>query len=70
MFGYLRINTKSIRFISKTIIQSSNSYQNYSLFMAHQTLIKINLEHNISSLKIPELKVDSQISVLALKEII
>ena len=32
------------------------------------TTIKINLEHNLSSLKIPELKIDPQITVLALKE--
>lgn len=32
------------------------------------TTIKINLEHNLSSLKIPELKVDPQMTVLALKE--
>lgn len=30
--------------------------------------IKINLEHNLSSLKIPELKVDPQMTILALKE--
>lgn len=32
--------------------------------------VKINLEHNLSSLKIPELKVDPDITVLALKEAI
>ena len=30
--------------------------------------IKINLEHNLSSLKIPELKVDPEMTILALKE--
>lgn len=33
-----------------------------------QNYIKINLEHNLSTLKIPELKVDPHITVLALKE--
>ena len=33
-----------------------------------QTYIKVNLEHNLSSLKIPELKVDPNITILALKE--
>ena len=32
--------------------------------------IKINLEHNLSSLKIPELKVDPEMTILALKEAI
>lgn len=36
--------------------------------MSQLTTIKINLEHNLSSLKIPELKVDSQMTILALKE--
>jgi hypothetical protein len=36
--------------------------------MAQQQTIKINLEHNLSSLKIPELKVDPFMTVLALKE--
>lgn len=31
-------------------------------------MIKVDLEHNLSSLKIPELRVDPQITVLALKE--
>lgn len=31
-------------------------------------MIKIDLEHNISSLRIPELRVDPQSTVLALKE--
>lgn len=30
-------------------------------------LVKINLEHNLSSLKIPELKVNPQMTILALK---
>lgn len=33
-----------------------------------QKYIKINLEHNLSTLKIPELKVDPSITILALKE--
>ena len=32
--------------------------------MAQQQTIKINLEHNLSSLKIPELKVDPFMTVL------
>lgn len=36
--------------------------------MAHHATIKINLEHNLSSLKIPELKVDPQMTIMALKE--
>lgn len=35
--------------------------------MAQPNTIKINLEHNLSSLKIPELKLDPSITVLALK---
>lgn len=33
-----------------------------------QATIKINLEHNLSSLRIPELKVDPNMTILALKE--
>ena len=33
-----------------------------------QKYIKINLEHNLSTLKIPELKVDPSMTILALKE--
>jgi hypothetical protein len=36
--------------------------------MAQQQFIKINLDHNLSSLKIPELKVRPEITILALKE--
>ena len=43
------------------------SYIEIFEFMA-QNYIKINLEHNLSTLKIPELKVDPHITVLALKE--
>lgn len=35
--------------------------------MEPKSYIKINLEHNLSSLKIPELKVDPHMTVLALK---
>ena len=31
-------------------------------------MIKIDLEHNLSSLRIPELRVDPQMTILALKE--
>lgn len=34
----------------------------------NKNYIKINLEHNLSTLKIPELKVDPNITILALKE--
>ena len=34
----------------------------------NKTMIKIDLEHNLTSLKIPELRVDPQCTILALKE--
>lgn len=33
-----------------------------------QNYIKINLDHNLSTLKIPELKVNPDMTILALKE--
>lgn len=58
---YLRISIKNYK--------GNTNKSQFTKAMAQQPsqLVKINLEHNLSSLKIPELKVDPHMTILALK---